>query len=48
VKRGLAVGAFAYVLKDAAGDELVPAIQAALCGRRYVSRGLGEWQPGPR
>lgn len=41
VDRGLAAGALGYVLKDAAGDELVPAVQAALCGHRYVSRALG-------
>jgi DNA-binding NarL/FixJ family response regulator len=27
-------------LKDTAGDELVPAIHAALAGRQYVSREL--------
>jgi DNA-binding NarL/FixJ family response regulator len=29
-----------YVLKDAAGEELVPAVHAALGGDRYVSRAL--------
>ena len=38
--RGLAAGALGYVLKDSAGDELMPAIRAALNGRRYVSRAL--------
>ena len=37
VDRGLAAGALGYVLKETAGDELVPAIRAALEGRRYVS-----------
>ena len=37
VQRGLAAGALGYVLKDAAGDELVPAVQAALAGQRFVS-----------
>ena len=40
VDRGLAAGALGYVLKDSAGDELVPAIRAALAGRRYVSQAL--------
>ena len=37
VARGLAAGALGYVLKDAAGDELVAAVHAALDGRRFVS-----------
>ena len=41
VDAGLAAGALGYVLKDTAGDELVPAIHAALAGRQYVSRELG-------
>jgi DNA-binding NarL/FixJ family response regulator len=40
VSRGMAAGALGYVLKDAAGDELVAAVHAALGGRRYVSRAL--------
>ena len=40
VERGLAAGALGYVLKDAAGDELVAAVQAALGDERYVSRAL--------
>lgn len=48
VKRGLAAGALGYVLKDAAGDELVEAVHAALGGRRFVSRALGvEPELGP-
>jgi DNA-binding NarL/FixJ family response regulator len=42
VEAGLAAGALGYVLKDTAGDELVPAVHAALGGRQYVSRELGE------
>ena len=38
VERGLATGALGYVLKLAAGDELVPAVHAALRGERHVSR----------
>ena len=41
VEAGLAAGALGYVLKDTAGDELVPAVHAALGGRRYLSRELG-------
>ena len=46
VQRGLAAGALGYVLKDAAGDELVPAVHAALRGERFVSRGLGGMNAG--
>jgi DNA-binding NarL/FixJ family response regulator len=45
VDRALAAGALGYVLKDAAGDELVPAIHAALAGQRFVSRTLGDPRP---
>ena len=41
VEAGLAAGALGYVLKDTAGDELVPAVHAALAGRQYLSRELG-------
>ena len=41
VDRGLAAGAMGYVLKDAAGDELVSAVHAVLAGQRYVSCALG-------
>lgn len=37
VARSLATGAMGYVLKVAAGDELVPAVHAALRGERHVS-----------
>ena len=40
VEAGLAAGALGYVLKDTAGDELVPAVHAALGGRQYLSREL--------
>ena len=44
VARGLAAGALGYVLKDAAGDELVPAVRAALDGERFVSSSArGPW-----
>jgi DNA-binding NarL/FixJ family response regulator len=46
VDRGLAAGALGYVLKDAAGDELVAAVHAALGGRRYVSRTLRQQEGG--
>jgi DNA-binding NarL/FixJ family response regulator len=36
VKQCLAAGALGYVLKLAAGEELVPAVQAALRGERHV------------
>jgi DNA-binding NarL/FixJ family response regulator len=37
VERAMATGALGYVMKLAAGDDLLPAVQAALCGERYVS-----------
>jgi len=40
VQKGLATGAIGYVLKLMAGEELVPAIHAALQGRRYVSSAI--------
>ena len=40
IEAGLEAGALGYVLKDAAGDDLVAAIRAALGGRQYVSREL--------
>ena len=43
VEAGLAAGALGYILKDTAGDELVPAVRAALGGHRYVSRELGRF-----
>ena len=38
VERGLATGALGFVLKLEAGDELVPAVRAALRGERQVSQ----------
>jgi DNA-binding NarL/FixJ family response regulator len=40
VARGLETGALGYVLKLSAGDDLVPAIHAALRGERHVSHAL--------
>ena len=37
-ERGLEVGVLGYVHKRRAGDELVPAVHAALRGERYVSQ----------
>ena len=37
VKKGLATGAFAYVSKLRAGEDLVPAIHAALRGEHHLS-----------
>ena len=34
----MAAGALGYVLKLAAGDELMPAVRAALRGERHVSQ----------
>ncbi|HET7220966.1 MAG TPA: response regulator transcription factor [Vicinamibacterales bacterium] len=38
LRRGLAVGAFGYVLKVRAGDELVAAIRSALRDELHISR----------
>lgn len=35
------IGALGYVLKPAAGEDLVPAVEAALLGQRHVSPLLG-------
>ena len=40
VRRGLGTGAFGFVSKQDAGDELVPAVRAALCGRQHISRSV--------
>ena len=37
VKCGMATGALGYVLKLAAGDDLIPAVRAALRGERHIS-----------
>ena len=37
VEAGLAAGALGYILKDTAGDELIPAVRAALGGDQYIS-----------
>lgn len=43
VKKGLAIGAPGYVLKLTAGEDLVPAIYAALRGERHVSPMVGSY-----
>jgi DNA-binding NarL/FixJ family response regulator len=40
VLKALDSGVLGYVLKEDAGEELVPAVQAALQGKRYMSRGV--------
>ena len=42
VERGFAAGASGYVLKQMAGDDLVPAVHAVLDGQRFVSRMIGD------
>ena len=37
MQKGLATGALGYVLKLTAGDDLLPAIRAALRGERHLS-----------
>ena len=45
VQRGVAAGALGYVLKMNAGEDLVPAVRAALHGERYVcvAPDVGSW-----
>ena len=40
VERSLATGVLGYVLKVSAGDDLIPAVYAALRGERHVSGAL--------
>ncbi|MCF7752165.1 response regulator transcription factor [Bacillus subtilis subsp. subtilis] len=40
VKQAMALGACSYVLKSDAGDDLLPAVQAALLGQPFISRSL--------
>ena len=40
IECGLAAGALGYVLKHSAGEDLVPAVRAALLGQRHVSEML--------
>jgi DNA-binding NarL/FixJ family response regulator len=37
VQRSLAIGVLGYVLKVTAGEELVPAVRAAIRGERHIS-----------
>jgi len=41
IERGFAAGASGYVLKQMAGDDLVPAVHAVLDGERFVSQVIG-------
>lgn len=41
IKKGLAIGVLGYVLKLSAGEDLVPAIHAALRGEHHVSPIVG-------
>lgn len=43
VHRAFTAGATGYVLKDAAGTEVLAAVRAAAGGRRYVSRAIGDF-----
>lgn len=42
IYRALQAGAHGYVLKEAAGDELVAAVRAVCRGRRYLSEGVND------
>ena len=43
VQRALKAGAFGYVLKDAAGNELVEAVRCLHAGKRYLSRQVAKY-----
>lgn len=43
VHRAMAAGASGYLLKDAAGDELIVAVRTVHAGRRYLSRALSRF-----
>ena len=47
VQRGLATGALGYVLKVVAGDDLLPAVRAALRGERHISPALRVLEAAP-
>ncbi len=40
--RALKLGAFAYIVKDSAGIELIQAVEAALRGQRYITPAVAE------
>jgi DNA-binding NarL/FixJ family response regulator len=43
VHRALKAGAFGYVLKDAAGNELVDAVRSLYAGKRYFSQQVAKY-----
>ena len=43
VQRAVKAGAFGYVLKDAAGNELVAAIRSLYAGKRYFSSQVAKY-----
>ncbi|HSJ90376.1 MAG TPA: response regulator transcription factor [Anaerolineales bacterium] len=43
VKRALKAGAFGYVLKDAAGNELIEAVRSLHAGKRYFSPQVAQY-----
>jgi DNA-binding NarL/FixJ family response regulator len=42
VKSGMAAGGLGYVLKLAAGDDLIPAVRAALLGQVHITKSVRE------
>ena len=42
VRSGMAAGGLGYVLKLAAGEDLIPAVRAALLGQVHISKSLRE------
>ncbi len=43
VQRALKAGAFGYVLKDAAGTELIEAVRSLYAGKRYLSPQVAQY-----
>jgi DNA-binding NarL/FixJ family response regulator len=45
VQRAINAGAFGYVLKDAAGHELIEAVRSLYAGKRYFSPQVAKFNP---
>jgi DNA-binding NarL/FixJ family response regulator len=47
VQRSMEMGVLGYVLKLAAGDDLIPAVNAALAGQKFISPHVHNRRPKP-
>ncbi|HEX9167291.1 MAG TPA: response regulator transcription factor [Gemmatimonadales bacterium] len=48
LREALEIGAAGYVVKSHLASDLVPAVAAALAGKRFVSPGIPDGHPSPR